>query len=95
MVRLTIEDHIVFIRLLFGLIYGFVAYTIYRLRISLFTFRTDLLIWMLAAIIYVSTAYYVKRSTGTNSLFHLYLRGLVTFYGSWLIIFLVMYDLFH
>lgn len=95
MSKLMVDDHIVLIRLLFGSIYGFVAYIMYRFKISIFTAATDLLIWMLGAIIYVSTVYYVKKSTGTNSIFHLYFRGLVTFYGSWLIIFLVMYDLFH
>lgn len=92
---LTTEDHIVLIRLLFGSIYGFVAYLIYRLRVSIPFVKTDLLIWILAALVYVITAYYVKRTTGSSSLLHLYIRGFATFYGSWLIIFLVMYDLLH
>ncbi|MEM0356018.1 MAG: hypothetical protein QXT88_04165 [Desulfurococcaceae archaeon] len=92
---LTIEDHVVLIRLLFGSIFGFVAYLIYRFRISIFIVKTDLLIWILAAAIYVFTAYYVKKITGSTSLLYLYVRGLATFYGSWIIVFLVMYDLFH
>lgn len=94
LLNLKVEDHIVLIRLLLGCIYGFTAYLLFRLNLKLPGLNVDLTIWMLAGFIYVASAFIIKRLLGVSSLFQLYVRGLLTFYGSWLIVFLIMYDVF-
>lgn len=94
MLNLKVEDHVVLIRLLLGCIYGFTAYIIYRLGVKLPGLTSDVTIWITAGFLYVASAFIIRRLLGVSSLFQLYVRGLLTFYGSWLTVFFIMYDVF-
>lgn len=94
MLNLKVEDHVVLIRLLLGCIYGFTAYIIYRLGVKLPGLTSDVTIWIIAGFLYVASAFIIRRLLGVSSLFQLYVRGLLTFYGSWLTVFFIMYDVF-
>ncbi len=86
-----IEDAVVKIRLVLGIIYGFVSYLIYRAGIVLYM-DVSTTIWLLAGAIYVASIVYVERRYATGSIFLNLFRGLLTYYATWLIIFLVLYD---
>ncbi len=87
-----VEDRIVLLRFMMGLIYGLVAYILYRLNLSII-YDTTTTIWFFAAIIYSASIYIVERKLGGQGLFMLLLRGLLTFYTTWIIIVFVLYDL--
>lgn len=87
-----LDDNIVLVRFLAGVIYGFIAYIIYRVNFYIIADAAST-IWLLASFLYVCTIYYVYIKFNVQSLFKLLIRGLLTFYGSWILVFLVLYDL--
>jgi len=90
--RASIEDRIVIARFIMGLIYGFIAYTVYRLGLTI-VYDVTTTIWILAAIVYSISIYYVGKKFNAEGLFLLLLRGLLTFYITWIALVLILYDL--
>ena len=90
--KASIEDKIVITRFIMGLVYGFIAYIIYRLGITI-VYDVTTTIWILAAIIYSISIYYVGKKFNAEGLFLLLLRGLLTFYITWVALILILYDL--
>lgn len=86
-----VEDAIVKARFLLGVVYGFVSYLIYRAGIVLYA-DVSTTIWLIAGIIYVGSIVYVEKKYLTGSVFLNVFRGLISFYATWLIILLVLYD---
>ena len=56
-----LDDAIVLLRALTGLIYALIAYVLYRVGFKLPFMDTGLTIWFFAGIVYVITAYYIQR----------------------------------
>ena len=90
---IVIEDAVVKIRLVLGIIYGFIAYLMYRMGIVLYM-DVSTTIWLVAGAIYVASIVYVERKYATGSVFLNLFRGLISYYATWLIVFLVLYDVF-
>ena len=90
--KASIEDRIVITRFIMGLIYGFIAYIVYRLGITI-VYDVTTTIWILAAIVYSISIYYVGKKFNAEGLFLLLLRGLLTFYITWIALVLILYDL--
>ncbi|OYT37850.1 MAG: hypothetical protein B6U89_06700 [Desulfurococcales archaeon ex4484_58] len=88
-----IDDKIILIRGLAGIFYSILAYSIYRLNLTLPFMDLSMTIWFLAGIIYIATAMYIQSKYRVNGLFQLFIRGLLTYYGSWILLFLILYDL--
>ena len=88
-----LDDHIVLLRAIAGVMYALIAYIIYRLGFKLPYMNLGLTIWFLAGVAYVFTAYYIQKTLGVSDFFHLFIRGLLTFYGTWILLFLILYDL--
>ncbi len=88
-----IDDKIILVRGIAGIIYGFIAYIFYRFGLTLPFMDNSLTIWFIAGIVYVGSAYYIQRKYGVNALFQLFVRGILTFYGSWILCMLILYDL--
>ncbi|MCD6301440.1 MAG: hypothetical protein J7L82_05150, partial [Staphylothermus sp.] len=63
-----------------------------RLNLVLFGDELSATIWSLAGAVFLATVFYIKIKYRINSLFKLFIRGLLTFYGTWIIIFLILYD---
>lgn len=90
-----LDDKVVIIRAILGIIYGFVSYfLIYRFNLSLLMLDLSSTIWVLAGTVYVLSAFYIQYWSRSRSLFLVFIRGLLTFYAAWLSLFLVLYDLF-
>jgi hypothetical protein len=89
-----LDDKVVVLRALIGLLFGLIAYFLYRFNITIFSLDISGTIWVLAGIVYVATAFYVQYWVKTRSLFLIFIRGILTFYSIWIIIFLLLYDLF-
>ncbi len=87
---LVLEDKIVKLRFILGIVYGFIAYILYRLNIVLFM-DNSVTIWFLAGIFYIPSIYYVSAFYGVNKWFPLLMRGLLTYYLAWITIVLVLY----
>ena len=92
-VEKLIEDRIVLIRFIFGIIYGIIAYILYRLNLSLF-FDLTTTIWVLAAAAYFPSIVYVEKRMGKRSLYYSFARGILTYYLTWIVIAYILYDLF-
>jgi len=90
--RMSIEDKVVFTRLLAGIIYGFIAYIMYRLGFILL-YDNSTTIWFIAGAVYIATMVYVDKRFGVRTWFLLLLRGLLTYYLSWITVLLILYDL--
>ncbi|ADI32251.1 hypothetical protein [Staphylothermus hellenicus] len=89
-----LDDRVVIMRAVLGIIYGFISYfLIYKLNIALLTLDLSSTIWVLAGIVYVGSAFYIQYWSRSRSLFLVFIRGLLTFYATWLAIFLTLYDL--
>ncbi len=88
----NIDDKIVKHRAILGLVYGFIAYLIYRLNIVML-FDVSGTIWLFAGIIYIASAFYVQAKYAASGIFQVFIRGIVTYYAIWIIIFLALYDL--
>lgn len=91
--RANIEDRVVVTRFIVGFVYGFIAYIFYRLGISI-VYDVNTTIWVLAAFVYSITIYFVGKKFNAEGLFLLFLRGLLTFYITWIAMVLILYDLF-
>ncbi len=89
--EMDIEDYIVLIRFIAGLLYGFVAYVIYRVNLALM-FDVAFTIWFLAGVVYAATVFYVETKFGYRGFFMTLLRGLMTFYLTWILVVLILYD---
>jgi hypothetical protein len=88
-----IDDEIVWLRAILGVTYGIIAYFIYKFSIILMI-DVSVTIWLLAGVIYVASAFYVQYKYGALGLFRLFIRGIVTFYAIWIVVLLLLYDLF-
>jgi hypothetical protein len=89
-----LDDKVVVLRALIGLLFGLIAYfLIYRFNITIFSLDVSSTIWVLAGIVYVATAFYVQYWVRTRSLFLIFIRGILTFYSIWIIVFIALYDL--
>ncbi|MET1159946.1 MAG: hypothetical protein ABWW65_03205 [Thermoprotei archaeon] len=89
----NVEDYIVFIRFIAGVFMGLIAYIIYKTGFNVVFFDTPMTIWFIAGVVYVITIYLLQSKPGVTGFFRLFLRGLLTFYGTWILVFLVLYDL--
>lgn len=89
---IDVEDKIVGIRLLLGLIYGCIAYSIYRFGAELYH-DVSWLIWSLSIFVYILSIYIVYIVVKVKTFFLLFIRGLLTFFLSWIIVAFVLFDL--
>ncbi len=87
-----IDDKIILIRFIIGAVYGVVAYIMYRFNMILFV-DLSATIWSLAGAVFLASVFYIRLKYRVDSLFKLFIRGLLTFYGTWIIVFLILYDL--
>jgi len=87
--RLAVEDKIVLLRFLVGLAYGVAVFTV-----SLLVSPTALspAAWGTSVIVYYFTTVYVAIKFGVRSWFLVYLRGLATFYGTWMLTAILLYE---
>ncbi|MEM3912692.1 MAG: hypothetical protein QXT75_02175 [Desulfurococcaceae archaeon] len=81
--NLTVEDKIVLLRFKIGLIYGF---TIFIASFLVSPANLTPFAWATSIIVYYFTVLYVSLKYGLRSKFLIYLRGLATFYGTWLLV---------
>ncbi len=88
-----LDDKVVVFRALIGLFFGLIAYILYKFNITIFSLDVSGTIWVFAGIIYVATAFYIQYWIKTRSLFLIFIRGILTFYSIWIIVFLSLYDL--
>jgi len=88
-----IDDKINMIRFIIAVIYGVVAYIMYRFNTTLFSGDLSATIWSLAGAVFLASVFYIRLKYRVDSLFKLFIRGLLTFYGTWIIVFLILYDL--
>lgn len=81
-VNLTSEDKVVLIRFTAGFLYGLVVFIA-----SLFMNPVDLspIAWATSVVVYYFTTLYVSLKYKPSSKVIIYLRGLATFYGTWLL----------
>ncbi len=87
-----IDDEIVKLRAMLGLVFGIIAYILYRIGFILFI-DVSATIWFIAGIVYVSSGFYVQSKYGARGVFQIYIRGIVTFYTIWLLTLFILYDL--
>lgn len=88
--ELSVEDKIVLCRFIAGLVYGLIIY------ILLYYFHPLYLnpyAWAFSVIAYYFTVLYVLFKYAPGSRFQLYLRGLATFYGTWILLVIILYEL--
>lgn len=88
----SIDDKIVFIRAVLGIVFGFIAYLLYRLDLVLFM-DVSATIWISAGVLFIASIFYVQRKYMVERMFLLFLRGILTYYTIWITEFLVLYDL--
>ncbi|MEM1628114.1 MAG: hypothetical protein QXP02_03675 [Desulfurococcaceae archaeon] len=89
--QLDIEDRIILTRLLTGLIYGV---SVFVLTYFLPPIIVSSIAWSGSILVYYATILYVLFRYRPTKRFHLYLRGLMTFYATWLITSYILYDVF-
>lgn len=88
----SIDDKIVFIRAILGIVFGFIAYLLYRLNAVLFM-DVSATIWIFAGILFIASVFYVQKKYMVERMFLLFLRGILTYYTIWIAEFLILYDL--
>ncbi len=88
-----LDDDIVKFRALLGILFGFIAYIFYRIGLVLII-DISATIWLIAGIVYVASGFYVQIKYNLTGIFHTFIRGIVTYYALWIIVFLALYDLF-
>lgn len=88
----SIDDKIVFIRAILGIVFGFIAYLLYRLNVVLFM-DVSATIWIFAGILFIASVFYVQKKYMVERMFLLFLRGILTYYTIWIAEFLILYDL--
>ncbi len=91
--RASLEDRIVFVRFITGVVYGFIAYLLYKISFTLF-FDTSTTIWFIAGVAYIITMIFVEKKFKAHGWFLVLIRGLLTYYLTWIIVILVLHDLF-
>jgi len=91
--KLDEEDRVVLVRFITGLIYGFIAYTMYRLN-TIIIIDNSYTIWFFSFIVYLTSGFIVVRVIREKTLFLLFIRGLLTFFLTWIIVALILFDLF-
>ncbi|MEM4481781.1 MAG: hypothetical protein QXK88_00170 [Desulfurococcaceae archaeon] len=89
-ITLSIEDRIVLFRLIVGVIFGLAVFILSFLvkpdTLSLGAFAGSILVY------YLTTLYIVMKYRPSTR-FQIYLRGLATFYSSWLLTAILLYEL--
>jgi len=88
----SIDDKIVFVRAILGIVFGFIAYLLYRLNVVLFM-DISATIWIFAGILFIASVFYVQKKYMVERMFLLFLRGILTYYTIWIAEFLILYDL--
>jgi hypothetical protein len=90
MEKLSVEDRIVLFRFLVGVLYGLIVYLA-----SLFTQPIKLtpIAWSASVMAYYTTVIYVAVKYKPTSKFQLYLRGLATFYATWILTVIILFEL--
>jgi len=89
---LSAEDKIVLLRLVSGISYGLLVYLLGLLRIV--SLRSlNMFAWTGAAFLYGVTIILTHRFYKPFKAFNLYLRGLLTYYASWLLTTYVLNEL--
>ncbi|MEM0377834.1 MAG: hypothetical protein QXP68_01385 [Thermosphaera sp.] len=78
------EDKIVLMRLGFGLFYGTLIYLLGSLRLIPVK-DLNMIAWTGAAVLYAVTIILVYKFVRPVKSFNLYLRGILTYYASWLL----------
>ncbi|MEM2009855.1 MAG: hypothetical protein QXV51_03315 [Thermosphaera sp.] len=78
------EDKIVLMRLGFGLFYGTLIYLLGSLRLIPVK-DLNMIAWTGAAVLYAVTIILVYKFVRPVKSFNLYLRGISTYYASWLL----------
>ncbi|WFO76154.1 hypothetical protein J4526_04795 [Desulfurococcaceae archaeon MEX13E-LK6-19] len=91
--KLDEEDRVVLVRFIIGLIYGFIAYTMYRFNITIIV-DNSYTIWFFSFIVYLTSGFIVDRVIREKTLFLLFIRGLLTFFLTWIIVAFILFDLF-
>jgi len=88
--KMSLEDKIVFFRFLVGFIYGILVYIA-----SLFTTPAKLtpIAWSISVMTYYITVIYVVIKYKPTSRFQIYLRGLGTFYATWILTVIILFEL--
>ena len=88
--KLTLEDKIVLARFATGLIFGVAVFIA-----SFFADPLNLssIVWPLSVVVYYVTIAYVAIKLRPISRFQLYLRGLGTFYATWLLTAIILNEL--
>lgn len=88
--QLTVEDRIVLTRFIAGLVYGLGVYIasifIHPLPLSSYS-------WGLSVLAYYFTVLYILVKYTPKSRFQLYLRGLATYYGTWILTAIILHEL--
>jgi hypothetical protein len=89
---LSVEDRIVLLRFKVGAVYGMAVYLATLLLDPLTVSRFA---WPISVIVYYFTIPYVGVAYNPQSKFQLYLRGLVTYYATWLLVPILLNELFR
>ncbi|MCS7128858.1 MAG: hypothetical protein RMI83_06310 [Desulfurococcaceae archaeon] len=98
--KLSIEDKVVLMRFTLAVVIGVASYLLYLLNPSIelsldsvkFSMDSSTISWLMSAVAYVLSIPIALR-IGAKGLFQTIIRGLLTYYTTWLIIFIVIYDL--
>lgn len=87
--NLTIEDRIVLHRLVVGIFFGAAVFAA-----SFFVSPAVLspLAWSTSVLVYYVTVIHVLVKYRPTSRFQIYIRGLATFYGAWLLTAIILYE---
>lgn len=89
--KLTNEDKIVLFRFTIGVVYGVLVFVL-----SLFIDPLTLspYIWGASVLVYYFTLIYVAYKYRPTSRFQLYIRGLATYYAAWLLVSILLKNMF-
>ncbi len=98
--KLSIEDKVVLMRFTLALAIGLASYLIYLINPSLelslggvkLSMNSSNIPWLMSAAAYISSIPIALR-IGAKGLFRIVIRGILTYYTTWLIVFIVLYDL--
>lgn len=98
--KLSIEDKVVLMRFTLALVVGALSYLVYLLNLSLelsldsvkLSMNSSTISWLMSAAAYISSIPIALR-IGAKGLFQTIIRGVLTYYTTWLIVFIVLYDL--
>ena len=88
--KMTLEDKIVFFRFLVGLVYGV---AVYLASLLIHPARLTPYAWSTSVMVYYATVIYVALKYKPTSRFQLYLRGLATFYTTWILATIIVFEI--